>query len=49
MKRFKNFMMKFGGAIAAFVLFIGVFNSNSACFSIWHQPKEPLEMTKYKL
>lgn len=34
---------------AKFALATGKLTANSACFSIWHQPKEPIAMNKYKL
>jgi len=48
MTKVKNFIRKFGSTFAALALLIGISTANSACFIIWHQPKEPEEMNKYK-
>ncbi len=48
MQKIKNFLMKFGSAFAALALIVGISTTNSACYAIWHQPKEPAEMNKFK-
>lgn len=48
MQKIKNFIMKFGGAFSALALMIGISASNSACFIVYHQPKEPVAMNKFK-
>ena len=48
MQKIKNFIMKFGSSIAAFALSVGIATANSACEIIWHQPKEPSAMDKFK-
>lgn len=48
MQKFKNFIMKFGSSFAVLALIIGISNSNSACGMIFHQPKEPAAMNKFK-
>jgi cyclic lactone autoinducer peptide len=48
MQKFKNFIIKFGSAFAALALMIGISTSNSACFIVYHQPKEPEAMNKFK-
>ena len=48
MKKFKNFIMKCGSTFAAIALIVGISTSNSACTIIWHQPKEPEAMDKFK-
>lgn len=49
MRKLSVFLNRFGGLFAALALFVGVSISNSACAIIWHQPKEPESMKKYKL
>ncbi len=48
MQKIKNFIMKFGSSFAALALIVGISTANSACEIIWHQPKEPEEMNKFK-
>lgn len=48
MEKFKNFVMKFGSTFAALALVVGITTSNSACTILWHQPKEPAAMDKFK-
>ncbi len=48
MEKVKNFIMKFGSAFAALALVVGISASNSACSILWHQPKEPAAMDKFK-
>ena len=48
MQKIKNFIMKFGSSFAAFALIVGIATANSACEIIWHQPKEPAAMVKFK-
>lgn len=48
MLKLKNFIMKFGSTFAALALIIGISTSNSACFIVYHQPKEPAAMNKFK-
>lgn len=48
MQKIKDFVVKFGGSFAALALMIGISTANSACACIWHQPKEPKAMDKYK-
>ena len=38
----------YGGTYAAFALIVGIATANSACEIIWHQPKEPSAMDKFK-
>lgn len=48
MQKIKNFVMKFGSSFAALALIVGISTANSACDIIWHQPKEPEAMNKFK-
>lgn len=48
MQKLKNFIVKFGSTFAALALIIGISTSNSACFIVYHQPKEPEAMNKFK-
>lgn len=48
MQKIKNFIMKFGSAFAALALIVGISTANSACTILWHQPKEPAAMNKFK-
>ena len=48
MEKVKNFIMKFGSTFAALALVVGITTSNSACAILWHQPKEPAAMDKFK-
>lgn len=48
MQKFKSFLMKFSSTFAALALMVGISASNSACAIIWHQPKEPEAMNKFK-
>lgn len=48
MQKVKNFIMKFGSTFAALALIVGISTANSACDIIWHQPKEPAAMDKFK-
>lgn len=49
MSKFKRFMTNFMSSVAMVALVCGVVTSNSACGMIFHQPKEPKAMDKYKL
>lgn len=49
MKKINDFIMKFGSSFAALALIIGISTSNAACGMIFHQPKEPKAMNKFKL
>lgn len=46
--KIKNLVMKFSSLFAVFALMIGIITSNSACSILWHQPKEPKAMDKFK-
>ncbi len=48
MQKIKNFIMKFGSSFAALALIVGISTSNSACSILWHQPKEPAAMNRFK-
>lgn len=48
MQKVKNFIIKLGGSFAALALLIGISTANTACFSTFHQPKEPEAMNKFK-
>lgn len=48
MQKIKKFIMKFGSSFAALALIIGISTANSACNIVWHQPKEPEAMEKFK-
>lgn len=48
MRKIKNFIVKFGSSFAALALIIGISTSNSACLMVFHQPKEPEAMNKFK-
>lgn len=48
MRKTKNLIMKFGSCFAALALIIGISTSNSACMMVFHQPKEPEIMNKFK-
>lgn len=48
MQKINNFLNKFGSAVAALALIVGISTANSACDIIWHQPKEPAAMNKFK-
>ncbi len=49
MKKFKNISISFLSLFASFAFVCGVITSNSACGMIFHQPKEPEEMNKFKI
>ncbi|MEZ3421646.1 MAG: cyclic lactone autoinducer peptide [Eubacterium sp.] len=48
MQKFKSFLMKFGSTFAALALMVGIATSNSSCLMVFHQPKEPEAMNKFK-
>lgn len=48
MQKIKDFIVKFGSSFAALALIVGISTSNSACSILWHQPKEPEAMNKFK-
>ena len=48
MKKFKSFFLKYGTALSALALFMGVSSVNSACFTFYHQPKVPEAMNRFK-
>ena len=48
MQKVKNFIVKFGSTFAALALIVGISTSNSPCNILWHQPKEPSAMNKFK-
>ena len=47
-KTIKKVIATTGKSVAMLALFIGILTSNSACYTIWHQPKEPEIMEKFK-
>lgn len=49
MKKFKNVPISFLSMFASFAFICGVITSNSACGMIFHQPKEPKVMNKFKI
>lgn len=48
MKKFKNFMLKYGTSLSALALIIGAASMNSACLVFYHQPKVPAAMNRFK-
>lgn len=48
MKRFKNFMLKYGTTFSALALFVAISSMNSACYIFYHQPKVPVAMNRFK-
>jgi cyclic lactone autoinducer peptide len=48
MKKVKEFFGRYGAAISAIALAVGVSTVNSACFIFYHQPKVPAAMDRFK-
>lgn len=48
MRKIKSFFLKYGTALSALALFIGVTSVNSACFTFYHQPQVPAAMNRFK-
>mgnify|MGYP000076232553 CR=1 FL=1 len=46
MKKFNNFLMKFGSTFAAFAFIIGMSTSNAACRLFFYQNEVPEELKK---
>ncbi|MDR0914803.1 MAG: cyclic lactone autoinducer peptide [Oscillospiraceae bacterium] len=48
MKKFSSVLLKVSGLVASFALAAGVTTLSSACIFIFHQPKVPTGMEKFK-
>ncbi len=48
MKKFKNFILKYGTSLSALALIIGAASMDSACLVFYHQPKVPEAMNRFK-
>ncbi len=48
MEKLKLLLAKYGKAVSALALMIGVASVNSACLAFYHQPKMPEAMNSYK-
>lgn len=49
MEKIKKVSISFLSLFASFAFVCGVITSNSACGMIFHQPKEPEVMNKFKI
>lgn len=49
MSKLKRILMSVLSSVACYALICGIFTSNSACGMIFHQPKEPEKMNKFKI
>ena len=47
-KGFNYLVAKSAGLVAAIALAVGVASTNAFCFLVFHQPKVPQGMNKYK-
>ena len=47
MKTLKRLMVRYGSALAALALTVGVTTNTKACLCWYNQPKEPKELSKY--
>ncbi len=47
MKALRKLMMRYGSALAALALTVGVTTSTKACLCWYNQPSEPEEIRKY--
>ena len=48
MPKVKKFITNIGSVFADLAIMVGISTSNSACNILWHQPKEPETMNKFK-
>lgn len=44
----KKIIIRLATALASFALFVGVTSVNSPSFAIFHQPKVPSDLEKYR-
>ena len=48
MKKFKNFIFKYSGALCAVALFVVTHTANITCAGRFYQPEEPAGLAKLK-